>query len=62
MGTSRKKREPLQMGGHYATVNGEVISIDPLQTSLPIRCKLALAELTTGHLHMVTSHKTLEVK
>ena len=61
MGTSRKKREPLQIGGHYARVNGEVVSIDPLDTDLPIRCKLALAEIMTGQLHRVTQ-KRLEVK
>jgi hypothetical protein len=53
MPAKRKEREPLRLGGHYARINGEVVEIDPTKTDLPIRCKLALAEMATGIPHKV---------
>ena len=47
----RKPQEPLRLGGHYMTVNGSVVAIDPTTTDLPLRCKLALAEMATGQPH-----------
>lgn len=49
----RKQREPIQLGGHFMRINGELVEIDPLQTNLPLRCKLALAEMMTGLPHVV---------
>lgn len=53
MPRSRKQTEPLRLGGHYMTVNGSVVAIDPATTDLPLRCKLALAEMATGQPHRV---------
>ena len=61
MGRPRKKMEPLRLGGHYARIGGEVVEIDPLATDLPIRCKLALAEMATGQPHRIAGTHREEV-
>jgi len=53
MGRSRKQAEPLRIVGHYRRVDGELISINPAETNLPDRCKLALAEMATGQPHQL---------
>lgn len=46
-----RKRQPetFNIVAHYAIIDGERVEIDPLQTDLPDRCKLMLAELETGN-------------
>lgn len=53
MGRSKKQQEPLRLSGHYAKIGGEVIQIDPSKTDLPIRCKIAIAEIATGVPHRI---------
>ena len=62
MPSTRKKREPLRLGGHYVMVDGEPLVINPLETSLPTRCKLALAEMATGQPHRVKAREEVNVK
>jgi hypothetical protein len=59
MGT-RKEREPIRLGGHYMNVNGEVVKIDPLTTNLPGRCKVAIAEMTTGQPHVLILNEAVK--
>lgn len=44
----RRKGVEIKVVGHYATINGERVPIDPLKSNLPDRCKLAVAEMVTG--------------
>lgn len=51
MGRSQKQTEPLRIVGHYMRVDGELVPINPSETNLPDRCKLAFAEISTGQPH-----------
>lgn len=42
------KRRKLKLVGEYMMIGGERVLIDPYKTDLPDRCKLALAEISTG--------------
>lgn len=44
----RKHRPTLKVIAHYMIVDGQKVEIDPFQTDLPDRCKLALMEMVTG--------------
>jgi hypothetical protein len=44
----RKQRPKLVIVANYMMINGEKVEIDPAETNLPDRCKLALAEMITG--------------
>ncbi|MDH4620111.1 hypothetical protein [Brevibacillus sp. AY1] len=44
----RNIRKPIKVVAHYMMINGKKVEIDPFQTDLPDRCKLFLAEITTG--------------
>jgi hypothetical protein len=44
-----RNRPKLKIVAQYMMVKGEKIEIDPIKTDLPDRCKLALAEMVTGH-------------
>jgi hypothetical protein len=48
MKRKRNKRPPLRIVAEYMMIDGKKIEIDPTQTDLPDRCKLALAEMMTG--------------
>lgn len=48
MKRKRNKRPPLRIVAHYMMIDGKKVEIDPFQTNLPDRCKLALAEMMTG--------------
>ncbi len=43
-----KKRKQLKVAGHYMIIDGKKTPIDPKETDLPDRCKLAWAEMVTG--------------
>lgn len=43
------KRPKIKIVAHYMLINGKEVEIDPYQTDLPDRCKLALAEMATGN-------------
>jgi hypothetical protein len=44
----RKKRPTIFTVKHYMIINGKKVEINPTETDLPDRCKLAIAEITTG--------------
>lgn len=44
-----RKRPQLKVVAHYMVIDGEKVQINPYETDLPDRCKLALAEMATGH-------------
>lgn len=58
----RKTAKPLRLGGHYTLIDGEPVEINPLETSLPTRCKLALAEMATGQPHRVKPREEVNAK
>ncbi|OXM15452.1 hypothetical protein CGZ75_01550 [Paenibacillus herberti] len=47
MGKS-KKRPALVITEHRMVINGQLVTIDPMEHGLPDRCKLLLAEMLTG--------------
>ncbi|MED1850315.1 hypothetical protein P4V33_01485 [Brevibacillus borstelensis] len=42
------KRPQIKVVAHFMEIDGARVKVDPFQTDLPDRCKLALAEMTTG--------------
>lgn len=54
----RKQTEPLRLGGHYKRIDGELVEFDPLESNLPERCKLAIAEMATGQPHRIREEAT----
>lgn len=43
------KRKKLKIVAHYMINDGDRVLIDPYKTDLPDRCKLAIAEISTGN-------------
>lgn len=43
------RRPKLKIVAHFAIVEGNKVEIDPAQTNLPDRCKVAIAEITSGY-------------
>jgi len=45
----RRERKEIKIVGHYMMINGKKKEIDPLNTNLPDRCKLALVKMGRGY-------------
>lgn len=50
---TNNNRPELRIVANYMMVDGEEVRIDPAQTNLPDRCKLAWAEISTGQPHEI---------
>lgn len=46
-----RKRPKLKIVTHYMLIDGKKKIVNPMETNLPDRCKLALAEIVTGRKH-----------
>ncbi|KKX54440.1 hypothetical protein [Brevibacillus borstelensis] len=59
MSTGRK-RPTIKIVAEYMMIDGKKVEIDPFQTDLPDRCKLAIAEMTTGQKYELAEAKLLK--
>lgn len=49
----RRERPEIKIVAHYRVIEGVKTEIDPYKTDLPLRCRLAVAEMVTGKKYKV---------